>query len=107
MPLIVTPPKAASSLWQAICRRHGVLIRSVPPGHALLAAKLHEFANADCDVMAGGLRCMYCQALAETEWWPAQVQICCERCFDRVRAGELPEHCTPFPLSYFAIEPTV
>jgi hypothetical protein len=81
MSLLITPPRGSLSLWQSVCETHGVLARAVRSSHALWIGRLHEFQHLDgCNVWVGGLRCMFCFGIVETQRWLPAVQICCDDC---------------------------
>lgn len=102
MSLLITPPRGYLSLWQTVCETHGVLARAVRSSRALWIGRLHEFQHDHCTVWVGGLRCMFCFAIVETDRWMAVVQICCEDCMGRVlsdpQAAMVPLALDEFPV---------
>lgn len=103
MSLLITPVRRQGSLWQAVCEDHGVLVRAVAGKIALLTGRLHDWeGDYACGVRIGGLRCMFCYAMLEVEWWLAEVAIACDSCARLVLARDMVSptpmeigHCPP------------
>lgn len=85
MSLLIAPPRELTSLWQAVCETHGLLVRAASCSLSMWTGRLHHFQNADdCNVWIGGLRCMFCFSVVEIDHWMENVQICCDTCMRQI-----------------------
>ncbi len=104
MTLKITPPVHDTSLWQAVCRDHGLILHAAPKTMTLLQARLHDFHHGDnlCRIVVGGLRCMFCQDVLDVAQWTSNVRIACPMCIDLVAHGLMRSDIPARPLSHYA-----